>query len=73
MTSKRSLQGIKLCHVLGVSKGVRNNLLFQDEETLIFPGGKHCVSYNIPQQRQEFLYSKSAESFTCCCTFLKTT
>ncbi|XP_058248965.1 cilia- and flagella-associated protein 57-like [Hemibagrus wyckioides] len=56
-TSKRSLQGIKPCHVLGVSKGVRNNLLFQDEETLIFPGGNHCVSYNIPQQHQEFLYS----------------
>ncbi len=41
--------------IFGLRTGVKNNLCFFDEETVIFPGGNHCVSYNTIQRNQSFL------------------
>ncbi|XP_058246909.1 cilia- and flagella-associated protein 57-like [Hemibagrus wyckioides] len=64
MTFKRKETSpqVKPFHVFGVSKGVRNNLLFQDEETVIFPSGNHCVRYNIPQRHTEFIHVAEGSS-----------
>ncbi|GAA6099387.1 cilia- and flagella-associated protein 57-like isoform X2 [Tachysurus ichikawai] len=58
MDAKMSVGGtqIKPCHSFGVCKDVKNNLLFQDEETVIFPSGKYCVSYNFHQQHPKFIH-----------------
>ncbi|XP_034157779.2 cilia- and flagella-associated protein 57-like [Pangasianodon hypophthalmus] len=47
---------IQPCHIFGVCKGVRNNLLFPDEETVIFPSGNHCVRYHVHQRWTEFIH-----------------
>ncbi|KAM9435536.1 cilia- and flagella-associated protein 57-like isoform 1-T1 [Clarias gariepinus] len=55
-------------HSFGVCKGVRNNLLLPDERTVIFPSGKHCIRYHIPEQRSEFIHgtkgNKGLQSLT---------
>ncbi|XP_036452639.1 cilia- and flagella-associated protein 57 [Colossoma macropomum] len=42
-------------HIFGLRTGVRNNLLFFDEQTVIFPSGNNCVRYNIDQKWQRFI------------------
>uniref|UniRef100_A0A4W4FFW9 EML-like second beta-propeller domain-containing protein n=1 Tax=Electrophorus electricus TaxID=8005 RepID=A0A4W4FFW9_ELEEL len=41
--------------IFGVRTGVTNNLLFFDEQTVIFPCGNNCVRYNIDQGCQKFI------------------
>ncbi|XP_076829140.1 cilia and flagella associated protein 57 [Brachyhypopomus gauderio] len=41
--------------IFGVRTGVANNLLFFDEQTVIFPCGNNCVRYNIDQRWQKFI------------------
>lgn len=73
MASGGSSPQVQPCHIFGVCKGVRNNLLFQDEETMIFPSGNHCVRYHVLQRRTKFIHGKPAESITSCRTFFKMT
>lgn len=54
---------IKPRQAFGVSKGVRNNLLLPDEESVIFPSGLQLVHYNIHQQRAKFLHGKPADRY----------
>uniref|UniRef100_UPI003F9AAF20 cilia and flagella associated protein 57 isoform 4 n=1 Tax=Danio rerio TaxID=7955 RepID=UPI003F9AAF20 len=42
-------------HVFGLRAGVKNNLLYLDEQTIIFPCGNNCVRYNIDQKFQRFI------------------
>ncbi|XP_017309295.1 cilia- and flagella-associated protein 57 isoform X2 [Ictalurus punctatus] len=56
MASGGSSPQVQPCHIFGVCKGVRNNLLFQDEETMIFPSGNHCVRYHVLQRRTKFIH-----------------
>ncbi|XP_056119583.1 cilia- and flagella-associated protein 57 [Rhinichthys klamathensis goyatoka] len=42
-------------YVFGLRTGVRNNLLYFDEQTIIFPCGNNCVRYNINQKCQKFI------------------
>ncbi|KAI4885195.1 hypothetical protein NFI96_002257, partial [Prochilodus magdalenae] len=42
-------------HIFGLRAGVRNNLLFYDEQTVIYPCGNNCVRYNIDQKWQKFI------------------
>ncbi|CAB1332248.1 unnamed protein product, partial [Coregonus sp. 'balchen'] len=44
------------CHYsFGLRRGVANNLLYFDEQTVIFPSGNNCVRYNIDQKWQRFI------------------
>ncbi|KAL1279856.1 hypothetical protein QQF64_014456 [Cirrhinus molitorella] len=42
-------------YIFGLRTGVRNNLLYYDEQTVIFPCGNNCVRYNINQKWQKFI------------------
>uniref|UniRef100_A0A673GCI5 Cilia and flagella associated protein 57 n=1 Tax=Sinocyclocheilus rhinocerous TaxID=307959 RepID=A0A673GCI5_9TELE len=42
-------------YIFGLRTGVRNNLLYFDEQTVIFPCGNNCVRYNINQKCQKFI------------------
>lgn len=42
-------------YIFGLRTGVRNNLLYSDEQTVIFPSGNNCVRYNIDQKCQRFI------------------
>ncbi|XP_077064460.1 cilia and flagella associated protein 57 [Siphateles boraxobius] len=42
-------------YIFGLRTGVRNNLLYFDEQTIIFPCGNNCVRYNINQKCQKFI------------------
>uniref|UniRef100_W5MH82 Cilia- and flagella-associated protein 57 n=1 Tax=Lepisosteus oculatus TaxID=7918 RepID=W5MH82_LEPOC len=42
-------------HIFGLRAGVTNNLLYFDEQTVIFPSGNNCVRYNIDQKWQKFI------------------
>lgn len=42
-------------YIFGLRTGVRNNLLYFDEQTIIFPCGNNCVRYNINQKWQKFI------------------
>ncbi|KAI7809591.1 cilia- and flagella-associated protein 57 [Triplophysa rosa] len=42
-------------YIFGLRRGVRNNLLYSDEQTVIFPCGNNCVRYNIDQKCQKFI------------------
>ncbi|KAF4092211.1 hypothetical protein AMELA_G00018370, partial [Ameiurus melas] len=37
-------------HIFGLCRELRNNLLFLDEQTIIFPSGNNCVLYDIHQR-----------------------
>ncbi|XP_027141761.1 cilia- and flagella-associated protein 57 isoform X2 [Larimichthys crocea] len=39
----------------GLRAGVRNNLCFFDEQTVVFPCGNNCVCYNTVQRCQRFI------------------
>uniref|UniRef100_A0A8C1TIX3 Cilia- and flagella-associated protein 57-like n=1 Tax=Cyprinus carpio TaxID=7962 RepID=A0A8C1TIX3_CYPCA len=41
--------------IFGLRTGVKNNLLYFDEQTVIFPCGNNCVRYNINQKCQKFI------------------
>ncbi|XP_076604319.1 cilia and flagella associated protein 57 [Chaetodon auriga] len=41
--------------IFGLRKGVRNNLCFFDEQTVVFPSGNSCVCYNTVQRCQRFI------------------
>ncbi|XP_068567972.1 cilia- and flagella-associated protein 57 isoform X2 [Cebidichthys violaceus] len=41
--------------IFGVRTGVRNNLCFVDEQTVVFPGGNSCVCFNTVQRCQRFI------------------
>lgn len=47
----------------GLRSGVRNNVGFCDEHTLLFPSGNSCVCYNTVQSSQRFLPGRPT-SFT---------
>ncbi|XP_060758433.1 cilia- and flagella-associated protein 57-like [Neoarius graeffei] len=51
MASFGETSQIHPCHVFGMCKGVRNNLIFPDETSLIFPSGKQCVCYSVLTQQ----------------------
>lgn len=42
-------------YIFGLRTGVKNNLLYFDEQTIIFPCGNNCVRYNIDQKWQKFI------------------
>lgn len=42
-------------YIFGLRTGVRNNLLYSDEQTVIFPCGNNCVRYNVDQKCQKFI------------------
>ncbi|XP_065124868.1 cilia- and flagella-associated protein 57 [Paramisgurnus dabryanus] len=42
-------------YIFGLRTGVNNNLLYLDEQTIIFPCGNNCVRYNIDQKCQRFI------------------
>ncbi|KAI2667261.1 Cilia- and flagella-associated protein 57 [Labeo rohita] len=46
-------------YIFGLRTGVRNNLLYFDEQTVIFPCGNNCVRYNINQKWQKFIPEKA--------------
>ncbi|XP_035517008.1 cilia- and flagella-associated protein 57 [Morone saxatilis] len=41
--------------IFGLRTGVRNNLCFFDEQTVVFPSGNNCVCYNSLQRCQRFI------------------
>lgn len=41
--------------VFGVRTGVRNNVCFCDEHTVVFPSGNNCVCYNTAQASQRLI------------------
>ncbi|XP_068451125.1 cilia- and flagella-associated protein 57 [Clinocottus analis] len=41
--------------IFGLRSGVRNNLCFYDEHTVVFPSGNTCVCYNTAQRCQRFI------------------
>ncbi|KAM8915709.1 cilia- and flagella-associated protein 57 isoform 2-T2 [Spinachia spinachia] len=41
--------------IFGLRTGVRNNLCFFDEQTVVFPSGNSCVCYDIAQRSQRFI------------------
>ncbi|XP_075952842.1 cilia- and flagella-associated protein 57 [Anarhichas minor] len=41
--------------IFGLRTGVRNNLCFVDEQTVVFPGGNSCVCFNTVQRCQRFI------------------
>ncbi|KAG7481579.1 hypothetical protein MATL_G00068090 [Megalops atlanticus] len=41
--------------IFGLRTGVTNNIVFYDEQTVIFPSGNNCVRYNIDQKWQRFI------------------
>ncbi|XP_026024824.1 cilia- and flagella-associated protein 57 isoform X2 [Astatotilapia calliptera] len=41
--------------IFGVRTGVRNNLCFFDEQTVVFPSGNSCVCFNTVQRWQRFI------------------
>ncbi|XP_021105560.1 cilia- and flagella-associated protein 57 isoform X5 [Heterocephalus glaber] len=42
-------------HAFGLRSHVANNILFFDEQIVIFPAGNHCVKYNVDQKWQKFI------------------
>lgn len=42
-------------YIFGLRTGVRNNLCFFDEQTVVFPSGNNCVCYNMAQRCQRFI------------------
>ncbi|KAM7402726.1 hypothetical protein PAMP_017940 [Pampus punctatissimus] len=42
-------------YIFGLRTGVRNNLCFFDEQTVVFPCGNNCVCYNTVQRCQRFI------------------
>ncbi|XP_053502846.1 cilia- and flagella-associated protein 57-like [Ictalurus furcatus] len=42
-------------HIFGLRREARNNLLFLDEQTIIFPSGNNCVLYNVHQRWTKFI------------------
>uniref|UniRef100_A0A3B5QF64 Cilia and flagella associated protein 57 n=1 Tax=Xiphophorus maculatus TaxID=8083 RepID=A0A3B5QF64_XIPMA len=41
--------------IFGLRKGVKNNLCFVDEQTVVFPSGNSCVIHNTVQRWQRFI------------------
>lgn len=41
--------------IFGLRKGVRNNLCFIDDQTVVFPSGNNCVSYNTVEKSQRII------------------
>ncbi|KAL6111417.1 cfap57 [Pungitius sinensis] len=41
--------------IFGLRTGVRNNLCFSDEQTVVFPSGNSCVCYDTVQRSQRFI------------------
>ncbi|XP_074529308.1 cilia- and flagella-associated protein 57 [Halichoeres trimaculatus] len=41
--------------IFGVRTGVRNNIIFVDERTVVFPSGNNCVCYNTVQRSQRLI------------------
>lgn len=41
--------------IFGVRAGVRNNLCFLDEQTVVFPAGNNCVCHNTILKYQSFI------------------
>ncbi|XP_019942091.1 cilia- and flagella-associated protein 57 [Paralichthys olivaceus] len=41
--------------ILGLRTGVRNNVCFFDEQTVVFPCGNNCVCYNTVHRHQRFI------------------
>lgn len=48
--------------IFGLRAGVRNNLCFCDEQTLVFPSGNTCVCLNTIQPSQRFLPGRPKSS-----------
>ncbi|XP_064228328.1 cilia- and flagella-associated protein 57 isoform X1 [Aotus nancymaae] len=42
-------------HVFGLRSRVANNILYFDEQIIIFPSGNYCVKYNVDQKWQKFI------------------
>uniref|UniRef100_A0A3B4A3K1 Uncharacterized protein n=1 Tax=Periophthalmus magnuspinnatus TaxID=409849 RepID=A0A3B4A3K1_9GOBI len=41
--------------IFGLRTNVTNNVSFCDEETVVFPCGNNCVTYNSAQDSQRFI------------------
>ncbi|XP_054640649.1 cilia- and flagella-associated protein 57 [Dunckerocampus dactyliophorus] len=41
--------------LFGLQRDVTNNILFYDDESIVFPCGKTCVCYNFVHKRQKFI------------------
>lgn len=50
----------------GLRTGVRNNLCFFDEQTVVFPSGNSCVCYDTAQRSQRFIPGDASETLTRC-------
>ncbi|KAF5888302.1 cilia- and flagella-associated protein 57, partial [Clarias magur] len=50
-----TLAEVHLQHVFGLRTGVKNNLHFTDEQTVVFPCGNNCARYNIHQRCYKFI------------------
>ncbi|XP_060782965.1 cilia- and flagella-associated protein 57 [Neoarius graeffei] len=46
---------VQLHHVFGLRAAVRNNLIFLDEQTVIFPCGNNCARYSTHQRCYKFI------------------
>ncbi|KAK3506806.1 hypothetical protein QTP70_028369 [Hemibagrus guttatus] len=42
-------------HIFSLSQKARNNLIFLDEQTIVFPSGNNCALYNIHQGWTKFI------------------
>eukprot|EP00066_Takifugu_rubripes_P026110 XP_011615376.1 PREDICTED: LOW QUALITY PROTEIN: cilia- and flagella-associated protein 57 [Takifugu rubripes] len=51
--------------IFGLRAGVRNNLGFFDEQTLVFPSGNNCVCHNTIQASQRFLPGSEKSQGMC--------
>ncbi|XP_061743732.1 cilia- and flagella-associated protein 57 isoform X2 [Nerophis ophidion] len=51
--------------LFGLQTDASNNLLFYDDQTIIFPCGKTCVCYNFVHQRQTFLSASEKSQGIC--------
>ena len=45
----------QLNFILGLKSNVNNNLVFLDDQTIVYPYGTQCVLYNLDQKSQKFL------------------
>uniref|UniRef100_A0A4W3H1C6 Cilia- and flagella-associated protein 57 n=1 Tax=Callorhinchus milii TaxID=7868 RepID=A0A4W3H1C6_CALMI len=46
-------------HIFGLHASVTNNIIYLDEQTIIYPAGNTCIRYNIDQKWQKFIPGKS--------------
>ena len=57
-----SVKEINIRHVFGLKADVKGNVLFIDEQTIVYPAGANVILYNIETKTQKFIHMSEKAS-----------